>query len=95
MGQMGPMPRVSFSRPNISAPFGMRRRTTGATGVSPVDTHDWDNGRLTRCGTTGTTGVSPVAGADWDNGRLARSYTGTMGVPPVAGADWDNGRLAR
>ena len=83
MGQMGPMPRVSFSRPDISAPFGMRRRTTGATGVSPVDTlgqrasrplrHDWDNGRPARCGTLlGQRASRPLT-----------HTTGTTGVSPV------------
>ena len=58
--------------------------------------HDWDNGRLARCGTplgqrasrplrhtTGTTGVSPVDTLGQRASRPLRHTTGTTGVPPV------------
>ena len=42
-----PLPRGGFSKPDISGTPGMRRRTTGTTGILPVA--NWDNGRPARC----------------------------------------------
>ena len=35
-------------KPDISDTSSTQRHTTGTTGVSPVDTHNWDNGRPAR-----------------------------------------------